>query len=143
MDHPNSYQTSGYLQNGKVMGNNVLWEGNGPSHIPKKLVLLEIGLPQKQCWIAIGSPIFKKRLAFFFENTSRMASIQSICWFPNMINTMEYYRIVICLCSNFRPLSFSPSFVPELSHMCPEFSLIFPMKNHCPIIFPICSMIVP
>ena len=90
-----------------------------PRHIAK-LVLLEIGVPQKQCWIAIGSQILKSVWHFFLRIPQDWCRFNQF-GFPNMINTMEYYRIVICLCSSLRPFSFSHHF-PIFSH---RFSHIF------------------
>ena len=69
----------GIKLNGKVMG-------NGDFIMALSTTYSEIGTSRNRgtpktmldCyWV----PDFKKRLAFFFENTSRLVSIQSI-WFP-------------------------------------------------------------
>ena len=104
----------GIKLNGKVMG-------NGDFIMALSTTYSEIGTSRNRgtpktmldCyWV----PDFKKRLAFFLRIPQDWCRFNQF-GFPNMINTMEYYRIVICLCSSLRPFSFSHHF-PIFSHRC-------------------------
>ena len=136
------------------------WESHGkrwvfwwfcPRHIPK-LLLLEIGVPQKQCWIAIGSQIWKNVWHFFWEylktgvdsinlvsplwlilwNTIELLFACVVIWGHLVFPHHVFHNCRICV-QNFR--RFFPwkiivqSFFPYVLWFFHDFPMIFPLKS--------------